>query len=104
MLHRNACKERQRELRPSPNWTAPVILGLPTVHPGHSRSYRRITQIRRPDRQRRLLRQLERDDPGLGCRQSPLGILNDLTDVEVELGGKLLADSPNFLDNWIVEH
>jgi len=33
-----------------------------------------------------------------------LGILNDLANIEVELGGKLLAESSNFLDNWIMEH
>src|SRR6266852_4852011 len=61
-------------------------------------------RVGRPGRGQRLVRALERDNPGLGCSLSPSGILNDFADVEVELGSKLLADSPNFLDNWIMEH
>jgi len=62
------------------------------------------TILRAAGRLRHVIRPRERDDPGLGRRLSPLGVLNDLADVEVELGGKLLADSPNFLDNRIMEH
>src|SRR5260370_36914459 len=49
-------------------------------------------RVGRRGRLQRLARPLERDNPGLGWRLSPSGILTDFADVEVAVGSKLRAD------------
>lgn len=58
----------------------------------------------RPDWLQRLVRPLKGDYPGLGCSLSFLGILNDLADVKVKLGGQLLPDCSYFFNDWIMKH
>jgi len=33
-----------------------------------------------------------------------LGILDDLANIIIEFGGKLIANCPNFFDDWIMKH